>query len=812
MNYGRTNTSQRRLDLQPKKQKKKKRAKMRILKTILLVIFGIGIIGLISGGLLIKSIIDKAPEITNETLKPSTYITKVYANDGTTQIGTFVNAGSNRVYKTLDVIPQDMQDAFIAIEDARFREHNGVDLKGIVRAAFSSLSAGNLAQGGSTITQQLIKNRVFPDFPNETTWQKIQRKFQEWYLAVNTEKSLDKDQILEYYLNTINLGQNTLGVQAAASRYFDKEVSDLTLSECATIAAITQNPTLYNPITNPENNMARREKVLKNMLNEQFITQEEYDTAMADEDIYSRIQAVNTKFQETQTVNSYFVDEIAKVVVEDLRSKLGYSKEQANEALYSGGLKIVTTQDTTMQKICEEELNRDSNYPAKTEWTVTGAISITHQDGSQNHYDHNNFGQYVKQKYGKKYSTTFSSKDQANAMINEYIETLKTDADDRVDTNITIAPQPQATMVIMDQYTGYVKAMVGGRGEKTSNMSLNRATQSARQPGSCFKILTTYVPALDVNDDSLGTTILDEPYRYRSNGQNVRNWWGGYKGELTIRYCIEQSANVCTVKKYAELTPTVGLDYLVNKFHFTTIDQVNDAGESACLGGITNGVYNMEMTAAYAAIANGGVYTEPILYTHIYDNDGNLLYENIPTTTVAMKETTAGLITNAMRGVVTSGTGTMTRLSGVQSAGKTGTTTDDCDFWFSGYTPYLTASVWGGYDDHQSMSGSSSFHKVIWRRVMQRIHDTYGYKSKTFQMPSGISSVAICKETGLLVKDDTCTKYTEYFVNRLIPTETCEGHGDPEEEKDEETSTDETTEENTETNTNNNTTPTTNSP
>ena len=323
--------------------------------------------------------------------------------------------------------------------------------------------------------------------------------------------------------------------------------------------------------------------------------------------------------------------------------------------------------------------------------------------------------------------------------------------------------------------------MVGGRGEKKSNMSLNRATQSVRQPGSCFKVLTTFVPALDVKDNSLSTIIKDEPYRYKSNGEYVKNHWGGYRGDLTIRYCIEQSANVCTVKKYAEVTPAVGLDYLVNKFHFSTIDKVNDSGESACLGGITNGVYNIEMTAAYAAIANGGVYTEPILYTHIYDHEGNLLYENLPATNVAMKQSTASLITDAMRGVVTHGTGSMTRLSGIPSAGKTGTTTDDCDFWFSGYTPYLTASVWGGYDDHQSMSGSSSFHKLIWRKVMQRIHDTYDYKSKTFEMSKDVKRATICKETGLLAKDDTCTKYTEYFATGLIPKKTCEGHAKKEE-------------------------------
>ena len=776
MNYGRNNTSRRRLKIQAKAAKRRRKPERSTYKTVLLVLLGIGILGLLGGGLLFKTIIDRAPKITDDSLKPSAYITTVYANDGTTELGTFVSSGSNRVYKKLEEIPKDLQEAFIAIEDSRFEDHNGIDLKGIMRAAVTGITSGNFSQGGSTITQQLIKNRAFPNFTNETTVQKVERKIQEWYLAIKTEKTLEKDEILEYYLNTINLGQNTLGVQAASMRYFNKDVSELTLSECAVIAAITQNPTAYNPIVNPDKNLPRREKVLDNMLKEKYITKEEHKAALDDTDIYNRIQIANTQFQENQTVHSYFMDEVAKSVMNDLCNDMGYTKDQAYEAVYSGGLKIITTQDVTMQQICEEELNRDANYPSNVEWTVTCAITITHVDGTQENFDHYTFGEYVKKTYDVEYGTTFASQEKANAMIEDYISTLKTDPNDRVDTNITLSPQPQATIVVMDQYTGHVKAIVGGRGEKTGNMTLNRATQSPRQPGSCFKILTTYVPALDTKGDSLATTILDSAYKYKSNGEYVKNWWGGYKGNLTIRYCIEQSANVCTVKKYAEVTPAVGLDYLVNKFHFTTIDQVNDSGESACLGGITNGVYNIEMTAAYAAIANKGVYTEPILYTHLYDHDGNLLYENTPSTNEAMKASTAALITSAMKDVVTKGTGTMTRLSGMTSAGKTGTTTDDCDFWFSGYTPYLTASVWGGYDDHQSMSGSSSFHKVIWRKVMQRIHDTYDYKSVAFEMPEGVVRKTICTKTGLIATSDTCSKYTEYFASDALPKGSCPGH------------------------------------
>lgn len=775
MNYGRKNTSRRHVKVQSKAAMKKNKRGVHTLKICLLVCLALGVLGIITGGFLFLNIINNTPKISADSIKPSAYTTTAYANDGTTALGTFVDAGSNRVFVTLDQIPKDLQDAFIAVEDSRFLDHNGIDMKGIARAIVTGITSGNFSQGGSTITQQLIKNSVFPNFSQETRWQKIERKIQELYLAVQIEKLVEKDEILENYLNTINLGQNTLGVQAAAKRYFGKDVSELTLSECVTIAGITKSPTGYNPITNPDANAKRRKKVLGDMLEQGYINEDEYNTALND-DVYERIQAVNAEYKESLSVNSYFLDEVATQVIRDLCNELGYSEEQAHNAVYSGGLKIMTTQDLAIQAICDEELNNDANYPEQVDWTVNGAISIIHEDGTQKHYDHNTLANYVKKKYDQEYGTTFSSKEKAVSIVEEYIETLKKSKNDTVLTNLSYSAQPQATIVVMDQKTGYVKAIVGGRGEKTINRSLNRATQSPRQPGSCFKILSTYVPALD-NGDTLNTIIKDSYLTYK-DGKNtpVKNWWKGYRGSLTIRYCIQESANVCTVKKYREITPAVGFKYLTENFNFTTLDPKRDMGEAVSLGGITNGVYNIELTAAYAAIANGGVYTEPILYTHIYDNNGILLYENTPNTNTAMKETTAAYITIAMQDVVNKGTGTAAKLSGMPAAGKTGTTTDTRDLWFAGYTPYLTAAVWSGYDDNQEIEGSSSFHKVMWKKIMERINDEFEYKSKQFDMPKGVQRKTICTKTGLLASGDSCSKRTEYFTDGKAPTQACPGH------------------------------------
>lgn len=780
MNYSKKTTSRRMNEIQSKKTLKKKRRVVRFFKVFLVMCLLLIIIGAAAGLLLFKKIIDDTPQISAKDIEPSAFTTTIYADDGETVIDTLVTAGSNREFASIEEIPDHLENAFIAVEDSRFRTHNGIDPKGIVRAAVVGITSGDFSQGASTITQQLIKNSVFPNFVQETKLEKVERKVQEWYLAVQIEKVVEKDDILESYLNTINLGQNTLGVQAAAKRYFGKNVADLTLSEAVTIAGITKSPNGLNPISNPEKNMERREKVLRDMLAQGFITQEEHDEALAD-DVYTRIQAHNASYTESQTANSYFVDEVAKQVAKDLVDELGYSEQEAYGLLYGGGLSIITTENVRMQQICEEELNDPDNYPKKVEWGVSGAISIIHEDGSQSHYDDNGLQKYVTTNYPKygKYGKTFKDRETAEKMVAEYIETLKTSENDEVVTNITYSAQPQASIVVMDQATGHVKAIVGGRGAKEESMSLNRATQSTRQPGSTFKIVSTYVPALDAFGDSLGTVIVDEPYEY-SDGKPVKNWWGSkYKGAMTIRKCIEQSANVCTVKKLTEMTPALGYQYLTENFAFTTLP-TTDIVQSLALGGITNGVYNLEMTAAYAAIANAGVYTEPVFYTHIYDHDGNLLYENTPDTHVAMKETTAALITDAMVDVVDKGTGTRADFKGMQIAGKTGTTTGTTNLWFCGYTPYLTASIWTGYDDNQPMEDKfeAQYHKYMWRDVMKRIHEDYEYKD--FKMPVSLTTKKVCAVTGKIASTEFCSTMTEYFTPGTVPTQSCPGHPDKE--------------------------------
>lgn len=781
MNYGKKKAAKRQKKITSKSTMQGKRIVVRLFKALLICIVLAAVVGVAGGGLFIKKIIDDTPHVSASDVKPKGFTTFVYADDGSTEIERFVSSGSNRVYKSVDEIPKDLQHAFVAIEDERFYKHNGIDLQGIARAAVVGIArGGNFTEGASTLTQQLIKNNVFPNFTKEKTfYDKFQRKIQEQYLALQIEKKMDKSEIIESYLNTINLGQNCLGVQAASRRYFGKDVSDLTLSECAVIAGITQSPSTYDPITHPDNNKVRRNKVLKNMLEQDYISQKQYDEALAD-DVYARIQTTNTASQADNTY-SYFVDALAQQVIQDLKDQLGYTDTQAYNAVYSGGLSIYSTQNQTMQQICDEEANDDSNYPGLKEYGLDYALTVTRADGSTENYGSNNIKNYVKETYGKDQGLLYSSEDAARAMVEEWKATIAREGD-TYDERITITPQPQSSITIMDQKTGQIKAMVGGRGEKASSLGLNRAYQgSKRQPGSTFKILAAYAPALDSCDKTLATTIDDEPYTLK-NGQVLRNANKQYGGTTTLREGIKRSINVVAVKLSDEITQELGYEYC-QKFGISTLvknktinGKVFDdsTSQTLALGGITEGVYNYEMCAAYATIANGGEYNKPTLYSKVVDHDGNVLLDGTGESHTVLKDSTAYLLTSAMEDVVNSGTGTACQLPNMPVAGKTGTTTSNKDLWFCGFTPYYTCAVWGGYDDNKECDYDTSFRFRLWKGIMSRIHENL--EEKDFKVPSSVERKSICTITGKLAGSG-CPSITEYFAKDTLPAETCSGHG-----------------------------------
>ena len=784
MNYGKKSVSKKRNSLISRTAMMGKRAHVSLIRVLFVILITICVVIGCTGIGAFRGIIDNAPDVNDIDISPLGYATFLYDGDGN-QLRKLTAPSSNRLPVSIDQIPVDLQHAVVAIEDERFYEHNGIDVRGILRAFVKNLSSGDLSEGASTITQQLLKNNVFTNWTQESTWlERFTRKIQEQYLAVEIEKKINnKNVILENYLNTINLGAGTYGVQAAARKYFNKDVWNLNLSECTTLAGITQNPTQYNPIEHPEANAKRRKEVLDHMIDQGYITQEQYDQVIND-DIYSEIQAAQVLNEETDnTVYSYFEDELIDQVINDLMNIKGYTRTQAQNLVYSGGLSIYTTQDASIQKILDEEYADPSNYPDYVQYALDYALTVQNPDGEEVNYSKEMLRLYF-QNEDPEFDLLFDSQEEGQSYVDRYKEHVLADGSTVVAERVSFAPQPQSSMSIIDQHTGYVKAIIGGRGEKTASLTLNRATDTTRQPGSTFKILSTYAPALNEKGMTLATTFEDEPYNY-PDGSPVNNASKSYGGTTTIRRAIQNSINVVAVKCLEEVTPELGLQYLDN-FGFTTLAHGTEADKDAdgtiwtdanlpmALGGLTHGVTNIELCAAYAAIANNGNYIEPIYYTKILDHNGNVLIEKNSAGRSVIKESTAWLLTSAMEDVVNQGTGTACQLDDMTVAGKTGTTDAYNDLWFVGYTPYYTCAVWSGFDNNEKLpEDARDFHKNLWKKVMTRIHE--GLPDKEFDMPASVEKISICEETGLLPRAG-CPVITEYFDIGDVPTDYCDQH------------------------------------
>lgn len=793
MNYGKKGVRERQRTLNSKSQRWERKLGLILLKLFLLTCISIGIIGAATGIGMFKGIIASAPTIQISSLVPSGQASIVYDSSGN-EIDRFVGSNANRIILTWEEIPDHLGKAFVAIEDERFYQHNGIDIKALFRSAYQFLLYGR-TQGGSTITQQLLKNAIFTSWTSEgkNYLMKIKRKLQEQYLAIEVDKHTEKDQVLLNYMNTINCGQNTLGVGAAANRYFGKPCSELTLSECAVIASITQNPSGYNPISHPENNARRRKDCLDNMKDLGFIDQQEYDEAIADsEAVYERIQTRNTEYLDsTVTTGTYFTDALQQQIQQDLIDT-GMSESMASNLVLSGGLKVYSTLDSKIQSIVDEAFSNPENFPEGTWWDLDYALTVYDEDDNPTNYSKQNMTKWFKEHGSPNFNLLFSSQEEAMEAILTYEAAVAGDVpEEKIVRRYTLTPEPQASMVIIDQSTGYVKAIVGGRGSKEGRLTLNRATGTVRQPGSTFKILSTYAPGLDSGGLTLASVFNDMPFNY-DDGTPVNNTNRKYTYTIqTVRNAIIRSMNVITVKALTQITPQLGFDYLLN-FGFTTLTDGTWIGDQyffdnqqpLALGGITYGVKNIELCAAYASIANQGAYIKPKFYTQVLDADGNVLLDNTsPQSRQVIRESTAFLLTDAMVDVMTvqGGTGTSAYFNtGMAMAGKTGTTSDYKDVWFAGYTPYYTCSVWVGYDNNQrelsDKNGERTLARTLWKTVMSKIHENL--PNEQFSMPNGVVRETVCSRSGKLPIPGLCDAFltTEYFAENFIPTESCDMH------------------------------------
>ncbi len=592
----------------------------------------------------------------------------------------------NRVWASLDEIPEKLQQAFISIEDERFYKHKGFDIKRTTGAAIDYIKkkitgSSENSYGGSTITQQLIKNATGEDDYS------INRKIQEIYRAYKLEQEIDKDEILELYLNTIYLSQQCNGVKSAAKAYFNKDLNQLTTAECATIAAITQSPTKYDPKLNPENNKKRRNAVLRKMCDLGYITEEER-AAAAITDVVTVPKNESTAYN---TTTSYYTDALIEQVIDDLVTKKGYTRAIAQKMIYCSGFKIYSAVDSRIQKIMDEYYADDSHFPSL-------------------------------------YSDVMA----------------------------------QSAMVIIEPGTGYVKGIVGGRGPKEASRTLNRATQTLRQSGSSIKPLAIYAPAVEYGKVTPGTIVSDSPLTI--GDWSPRNDDRKFRGNISVSSALAGSRNVPAVRILQYLGLERSYNFVKNNFHISTLVDgetrngkvFSDKSYAAIgLGGQTDGVTVLEMTAAFVPFDSKGYYYEPAFYTKVEDSSGNIVLERSPAPHPAISEKTAETMTTMLNGAVNSGTGKAARLSNMPVAGKTGTTSNNNDRWFVGYTPYYVGAVWFGYDIPRSLKGlKTNPSAVVWQGVMAKIHEDL--PRKEFNKVGSSSLVLVCAESGLL-PNSTCT-------------------------------------------------------
>jgi penicillin-binding protein 1A len=708
---------------QEKKKRTRKKKGRKIFKGIMIAFLIICALTFAAGAGVLAAVVKSAPEIDSNVLDNLKQSSKIYDKDG--HLIESLSGVEDRTIVPLKKIPKHVQDAFIAIEDERFREHHGIDIKRIFGAIWYDIKTMSKAQGASTITQQFIKNYVL------SPEKKFTRKFQEMYLAIQLERKLSKDQILEAYLNTIYLGGNAYGVQSASMFYFGKDVDELTIAEAALIAGLNQSPARYYPFSkknmeNPKVYKDRQKTVLTKMLENGFITQKEFDEAVNQKLVFQ------TKKPTTSMKYQWFIEPAIDQIAEDFADKYDISEKEAKERLRTGGYNIYLTIDTKIQEAAQKIIDNPSYY---SKLRVPSKLK------------------------------TYSADGQSKPKV-----------------------EPQAAAVIFDYRTGEMRAIIGGRGPHELR-SLNRATEVPRQPGSSIKPLAVYAPAIDSKIATPATIISDSPLTGDFNGWNPGNADGKFLGDITIREAIKRSRNLVAVKLGMNVGINTSINYLEKKFHISTLQKsgpVNDKNLPALtLGGMTHGVYPFEMAAAYGVFGNEGVYSKPIMYTKVTDRNGTVILEKHSEQSRALSPQAAYIMVDMMKDVVKGGegaTGTNANFGAMPAAGKTGTASDNTNAWFVGLTPYYSGAVWIGHDKpNTKVQGLlSSLSAKMWGDIMKEAHK--GLEVKDFERPSGIVWAQVCIDSGkapseLCAQDSRGSRVrSELFIEGTQPVELCDVH------------------------------------
>ena len=591
-------------------------------------------------------------------------------------VGTFSQTHGS--YTAYDRLPEDLIHAFVAIEDKRFYQHRGVDWYRTLAAGVTYVFGFSDSFGASTITQQTVKNVTGN---SEVT---LKRKLQEILYALDLERLYTKEEILELYLNVISFSDGCIGVGEAADYYFSKTPQELTVAEAATIAAITNHPSYYNPIRHPENNLRRRDLILLQMKEQGYLSEEEYGLAVKEP-----LRLNHTDRQPREEIRSWYTDMVIEDVINDLCRTYGWSRSVASLRVHSGSLRIDIPMDLEIQEAVEDYYRNVVRTPVSAE-----------------------------------------------------------------------GEQAQSALIVIDSKTGDILGVAGAIGEKRANRIQNYATQTLRSPGSSIKPITVYAPALEKGMIHWASVYDDVPVRFTETGKNPwpSNANGVYRGLTNISHAVAHSTNTVAVRVLEELGLRESFRVAKEQFHLEHLvdtGKVTDCDVAAlALGQLNYGVTLREMTAAYSVFADGGCYHQCRSYYRVLDENGEVLLAVPDTAQVVMSPENAAIMTKLLQGVVDRGTSssiTLTRRT--ECAGKTGTTQNDHDRWFIGYTPEMICGVWCGYEYPKPLSGSNLCTE-IWNEVMGEIVSLKGGR-REFTVPRGLIRLSYCRDSGMLM-DDVC--------------------------------------------------------
>lgn len=725
MDKKRTERGRPQKERRPARQRRKKNKKVRrTITTILLILVITAGMMLGMAAAYIKNVIIPQADLDVADYTAALTTTMYYKDKGTGDWVTLqeLHGEENRIWVELDQIPKNLQNAAIAIEDRRFMEHHGVDWKRTVKGILNMFTGRDIV-GGSTLTQQLIKNMTNDD---EVT---VKRKIMEIFRALEMEKKIDKDEILEHYLNYIYLGEGCNGVYTAAYKYFGKNVSELTLAECASLIGITNNPSKYDPlakltVTDPETgevttaedfNKQRQETILTEMAKQGMITEAERDEAIAQPLDFSNGRDAQSKVK----TYTWYEDAVIRQVLEDLKTTYNWSEEYAKSKLYAGGLEIYTCYDPKVQAAVDEI------------YANPETLNYTSASGQR----------------------------------------------------------LQSAITVIDNETGEVVAMAGGVGQKTGSLVLNRAVDSQRPPGSAIKPLAVYAPGIELGIITPSSTEVDS-YQDPAKKWPV-NATGKFQGTVSIAKAVRESINTVAVKTLEKITPEKSFEFMRDRFHIQLVESRKQGEKvysdinlaSLGLGGLTDGVTTYEMAAAYSTFPRLGTYIAPRLYTAVIDSSTRavVLENSQKVEEKALTERTAYYMNQMLKDVVTGpagATGRAANFSGQEIAGKTGTTTSRKDLWFVGYTPYYTAAVWTGYDQQERLAtGLKNPSTTMWKNVMAKVHNGLAYKDFNQPDTSKMKSMTICAVSGQL-PTSACSGHltTGQFFPEDVPTKTCTVH------------------------------------